>query len=124
MSDIFGIYFFNNKSGVDGFLIKNFDNDVKNINYVWTNVRSHWGLNRIKLMFSINLNAYKYVWIGNLHTIAKTFKVNDVELNNKLKLDNIKTNHQPIIKNTNIGDIKWNSKKGYWEKIDYEFYDF
>lgn len=120
MSDIFGIYFFNNKSGVDGFLIKNIDNNIKNINYTWVNIKSHWGLNRIKLMFSINPNAYRYVWIGNLHTLAKTFKVNNLELNNKLKIDNIKTNHQPIIKNTNIGNIKWNSKKGYWEKINIE----
>lgn len=113
MTDIFGIYFFNNKTGVDGFLILNHE-----INYTWRAVNSQWGLKRIKILFTINPNADKYVWIGNRKTFVKTFKVNDFDAYKELKRIDKISEHKPIIKNTDIGTIKWNSTEGYWESVD------
>jgi len=119
MDKIFGIYFFNNKNGVDGFLIKT-DNPKKekNINYYWDKVESQWGLNRIKLLFKVKPKAFRYVWLGDESVFVKTFEVSDKEKLKELQKTDDETHHNPIIKNTDMGPIKWDSTKGYWISID------
>jgi len=118
MKKIYGVYFFNNDNGVDGFLIKTeneFDTKIKyNLKYTWEKVESHWGLLRIKLMVEVNPNATRMVWLGNEKLFIRTFKLNNFKLTNKLKEEDEKTNHNPIIVNTDIGSIKWSSSDGYW----------
>jgi len=135
MRDVFGIYFFNNEKGIDGFLIKTFNIEDHriNISYFWDKIESQWGLNRIKLLFNVNPNAYRYVWLGEEKTFAKTFEVGSRERLRELKEEDSKTEHKPIIEEVEcegedkFGNkivyyktIQWDSTNGYWVGIDEE----
>lgn len=100
MMDVFGIYFFNNDSGEDGFLIKNEDD---NLEYYWKLIKGTWGLYRISLVAKVDPSAKKHVWAGDLNTFIETFDVGDIE-----------TIQKDTIENTAIGTIVWDNNKGYW----------
>jgi len=120
MNDVYGVYFFSTETGVDGFLIKTNKDEKKerNINYYWETDESQWGLNRIKLLFNVKPNAYRYVWLGDEELFVRTFVVSNRRKLKELKIVDIKTAHNPIIKDTDVGPIKWDSTKGYWVRID------
>lgn len=106
MSDIYGIYFFNLKSGQDGFLIKNYDGNVKNIDYVWDINIEHWGLKRIRLMFMVNPNSYRYIWLGDVRRFVKTYRVKNTRIR--------PSRFKGVIKTKKYGIIKWSHHDGYW----------
>jgi hypothetical protein len=112
---VYGVYFFSQISGVDGFLVKTEDDGVKNFNYEWKLVKSQWGLYRIKLLFTVNPNAYRYVWVGNEETFYKTFRLNNI---NEYKSLKNKTINNPqrlnITIQTDNGILIWCDTKGYW----------
>lgn len=126
MNDIYGIYFFNTESGVDGFLIesKN-DNNDNNFKYFWNKSIANWGLKRIKLLFEIDPKSYRMVWLGDQDKrfFIKTFQIGDFLQSKILKKEYVKSNYQPIIKNTEVGPIKWDYRKGYWVSVDEQHVD-
>jgi len=128
MRDVYGIYFFNNETGVDGFLIKIKDeNNINNITFKWIIKVSHWGLKRIQILYQVKKSAKRLVWLGDnnpleyKNTFAETFEIGDLKKSIELKMIDNELNHRPILKNTSKGTIQWDSNFGYWLKIsDYE----
>jgi hypothetical protein len=123
MNEVFGVYFFNIETGVDGFLIKTKNKyNKRNMKYYWSTVMSHWGLKRIKLFFEVNPDSYRCVWLGDLKIFTETFKVGDIEKCKNLKTEDIRTKHNPILLNTEYGPIKWDTNHGYWIRVPH-YYD-
>lgn len=143
MKDVYGIYFFNNVTGVDGFLIKIYkDFNKKNISrtleeqirdsnrnivFDWKlDTNSYWGLYRINIVYQVKTDAMRLVWMGenNPHgyknTFAETFIVGDLETSMQLRNIDNEMDHRPILKNTSKGDIQWSTVDGYWTKYIYE----
>jgi hypothetical protein len=108
MSKTYGIYFFSSTSGINGFLIKTYDNGKRNLFYEWKLTYAHWGLFRIQLMVRVNPESNRYVWVGVERIFVKTFKV---------KYLGIELERQKTELKTPYGRIKWSSEFGYWVKI-------
>lgn len=103
MTNVFGVYFFSHDNGVDGFLIKNENN---NFQYLWRLSDSHWGLERVNLKVKVNPQAKRMVWLGDLNIFVETFEVGNLKV--------IPSKENSIIRGTDVGAIKWDGKKGYW----------
>lgn len=122
MKTIYGVYFFNNETGVDGFLIRTFNEYGKmNFEYEWELIRSQWGLDRIKLVYKVNPNALRMVWLGDDKNFIETFEVGDIKQSELLEKESKKRQYnkdwEVIIRPENHNPIRWNSSKGYWENV-------
>jgi len=124
MRDIYGVYFFHNEYGIDGFFIKSVSDGIKNFEYNWELVNAQWGLKRIKLMFKVDPDAIRMIWLGDERIFIETFRVGD-KIQAKA-LENMYLEYQknksllPIIRNTEVGPVKWSSNDGYWVRMSEE----
>lgn len=110
MDGIYGIYFFNDDNGVDGFFIRTENPEGgRNLRYSWEVEVSHWGLNRIKMMVEVNPKSYRLVWVGDLYTFVETYEVDQVS--------KIPSKEDSIIRGTDVGTIAWDRTKKYWDIV-------
>lgn len=108
MTNVFGIYFFNNENGIDGFLVRN----NGNLTYRWKTVDKEWGLYRITLVVNVNPHAKRMVWLGDENLFVDTSEVCEFDkIPGKIVK---KTKNKNIIIESSVGDIKWSPQKGYW----------
>jgi len=113
MKKVYGIYFFSDSKGMNGFLLKSTNiNRKPNFEYYWQISDSHWGLNRIQLMAKIVNNPYKYIWLGDESKFIKTYNILDNNYPFNISDENITYDYTKIT-------VQWNSQNGYWSRVDY-----
>ena len=63
-------------------------------------------------MASVDPNAKRMVWMGDLKVFAETFKVGE--------LNRIPSEEGAVLKKSSVGPIGWDPAKGYWVNITSE----